>query len=119
MGTFAGVCSCRRCPDSFLNFTRIILNTQSSVLTPKPQELDFKQGFTKLCICISSRQRVPASLSQYRGKPSLGQTVMSSKELSTQLAEKLTLQFLNPRHVPIMQDIVIWFVKRLPRLIQI
>ena len=59
MGTFAGVCSCRRCPDSFLNFTRIILNTQSSVLTPKPQELDFKQGFTKLRKCISSRQRVP------------------------------------------------------------
>ena len=48
-------------PKSVGLFTKaaLLLNTQSSVLTPKPQELDFKQGFTKLCICISSRQRVP------------------------------------------------------------
>ena len=86
----------------------LLLNTQSSVLTPKPQKLDFKQGFTKLRKCISSRQRVPVPV---QGEAESGADSHVRQGALHKLAEGPTPQF------PSTRDVVVRFVKRLPRMI--
>ena len=73
------------------------------------------KGFTNPRICISSRQHVPA---QHMWKQSLSRQSRPAKSSPNNSGRKAIPTNLNPRLVPNTQDIVIRFVKSMPRIYQ-